>query len=81
MKKSELIELIKQTIPGVLKEYYKPQINIEKETISFANSADSKKAGEELKAKNIKFNVVFGKTLKFVNTVEFKKAKSILGIK
>jgi len=63
-----------------MKDDFKPKANKEKESISFVNDAEVKRAIEKLKKKKITANVVFGKTLKFVNTAEFKKAKSIIGI-
>lgn len=76
MKRSELRQMIRE----VLSEYYQPKVNGEKETITFVNDAEVKKATAQLKAKGITPKIVFGKTLKFLNTAEFKKAKSIIGV-
>jgi hypothetical protein len=68
----------KRAINSGLKEYYQPKINKEKETITFVNDAEVKKATSQLKSKGIHAKVVFGKTLRFQNTAEFKKAVGII---
>ena len=73
MKLSELRQIIKEEIT----EYYKPKINKEKETITFVNDADTKKMLKQLKAKNINAKSS-GKTIRFINTNDFKKAQSML---
>lgn len=82
-------EMFRRAVRSLLKELslpksamdkYAPKANKEKESISFPNDGDTKKAIAQLKKKNIDAKVVYGKTLKFINTAEFKKAKSILKI-
>jgi len=63
------------------KDNFEPKANKEKESITFVNDAEVKRSLSKLKQNKIDARIVFGKTLKFVNTAEFKKAKSLLGIK
>ena len=73
MKRSELKEIILE----VVREYYEPKVNKEKETITFVNDAEVKRAVAQLKKKKIDAEKV-GKTLKFINTHAFKEAQKIL---
>ena len=53
------------------------KVNKEKETITFVNDAEVKRALAQLKKMKIDAKKV-GKTLKFVNTNDFKKAQKII---
>jgi hypothetical protein len=84
MKRSRLNEIIKEEITKIMEfgwEYdiglYDPKINKEKETITFVNDAEVKQALAQLKKKKINAKRS-GKTLKFVNTNDFKKAQKII---
>jgi hypothetical protein len=56
-------------------EYYNSKINKEKETITFVNDAEIKRAKRELGNMEVS---VSGKIMKFVNTTDFKKAQKTL---
>lgn len=73
IKLSELRGMVREAI----NEYLNPKINKEKESITFINDADTKKMKAALKRKNISFSGT-GKTIKFNNTAEFKKAQGML---
>ena len=77
MKRSELKEIIRE----VIKEYYDLKVNKGKETITFVNDADVRKAIVQLKKQKVQFirPALQPKTLKFVNTHAFKEAQKIIG--
>jgi len=84
MKRSELKEIIKEEITKFMEsgweydiEAYRPKLNKEKETITFVNDAETKKALSALAKKKINATRV-GKTLKFLNTHDFKKAQTMI---
>ena len=84
MKRSELKEIIKEEVIKLMEsgweydiEGLKPKINKEKETITFINDAETKRALAALAKKKINATRV-GKTLKFLNTHDFKKAQTVI---
>lgn len=84
MKRSDLKEMIREEVQKVMEfgweydiEAYRPKLNKEKETITFVNDAETKKALAALAKEKIKATRV-GKTIKFLNTHDFKKAQTVI---
>lgn len=76
MKKS-IKEILRPIIQEIIKEYYQPKVDKEKESITFVNDAEVKKAKATFAKKKIEFSIS-GKTIKFPRSVDFKNAQKVV---
>lgn len=83
MKKSELIQMVKEEIKKFINEIdYNPKIDREKMTIKFINNYEAKKIVDQLNKNNSLKNMFTfdkDKTIKFSQYAAFKNAQELLG--